>query len=330
MTMKWASQRRQAILWMALASATHFAGYEWARNAVLALFTSNHHGFSSSAAMPLAVGCISPMSIMLLMLYTRLLKHGGPRYAVRTSTLLCVAVILVGGLALNTVSACVETSFYCQHFSRAISFALIVIQSSFVQLLSVQHWSFLGSVIQTTGDAARWFAPIAGIGSLSSTIAACAVSPLVDSLGLSNLLIAGSFIIALSAYCADTAYEIAQDNGFEPKKEEQTKPTLNRQESSLLDKKSLWKTARSLFARVPVLAALRNEVLISQCISSLVSFLCVLKLKESVPDDSNRARRTGNVSSFAVYDSIMMLLCSSLTVCCICLVCFRATPLLVL
>jgi len=295
MVMKWRSPKGEAVLWMALASATHYSGYEFARNAVLALFTSERTGFRSSAAMPLAVGCISPFSIGLLWLYTRLLKRGGPRYAVRTSTLLCFATISAAGLALNTVSACVEESLICQHLSRAISFAMIVIQSSFVQLLSVQHWSFLGSIVQTTEDGARWFAPIAGIGSISSTLAACAVSPLVDTLGLPTLMIAGSFIIAISAYCADAAYEVAQTHGFEPKKEIKKTPQISREDSAL-KQNSLWKTAGSLFARVPVLAAIRNEVLISQCISSLVSFLCVLKLKESIPDDADRARRTGNVS----------------------------------
>lgn len=297
MTMKWRSPKGEATLLMAAASALHYAGYEWARNAVLALFTSERTGFRSSAAMPLAVGCISPVSIGLLWLYTRLLKRGGPRYAVRTSTLLCFATISVGGLMLNTFSACVDESSVCQHLSRVISFAMIVIQSSFVQLLSVQHWSFIGSIfVETTDDGARWFAPIAGLGSISSTIAACAVSPLVDILGLPTLMIAGSCIIALSAYCADAAYEIAQANGFEPKKEPK-KDRLSREDSAL-KQKSLWLTARNLFRRVPVLAALRNEVLISQCISSLVSFLCVLKLKESIPDDVNRARRTGNVRLF--------------------------------
>jgi hypothetical protein len=299
MVMKWRSPKGEAVLLMALASATHYAGYEFARNAVLALFTSNQTGFRSSAAMPLAVGCISPMSIVLLWLYTRLLNHGGPRYAVRSSTLLCFAIMACAGLMLNTVGDCVEESLVCQHLSRGISFAMIVIQSSFVQLLSVQHWSFLGSIIQTTDDGARWFAPIAGIGSISSTVAASAVSLLVDSLGLPTLLIAGSFIIAISAFCADAAYEVAQTHGFEPKKELK-KEAISREDSSLLKQKSLWRTARNLFARVPVLAALRNEVLISQCISSLVSFLCVLKLKESLPHDADRARRTGNVSSLFI------------------------------
>jgi ATP/ADP translocase len=299
--MKWRSPKGEATLLMALASACHYAGYEFARNAVLALFTSERTGFKSSAAMPLAVGCISPISIALLWLYTRLLNRGGPRYAIRTTTLFCFATISVAGLMLNTVNTCVDESTVCRQLSRIVSFSMIVIQSSFVQLLSVQHWSFLGSILQTT-DAKWAIAPIAGLGSITSTLAACAVSPLVDILGLPTLMITGSFVIAISAYCADAAYDLAETNGFEPKKE--TK--LSKQDSSSLSTTSLLATARNLFARVPVLAALRNEVLISQCLSSLVSFLCVLKLKEAIPDDANRARRTGN--SYAVISAVSGIL----------------------
>ena len=174
--MKWRSPKGEATLLMALASATHYAGYEFARNAVLALFTSERTGFKSSAAMPLAVGCISPVSIALLWLYTRLLNRGGPRYAIRTTTLFCFATISVAGLMLNTVNTCVDESTVCRQLSRIVSFAMIVIQSSFVQLLSVQHWSFLGSIFQTT-DAKWAFAPIAGLGiHYFDTSSLCSVS----------------------------------------------------------------------------------------------------------------------------------------------------------
>lgn len=54
--------------------------------------------------------------------------------------------------------------------SRALVFLLFVYQNSSVQLLYTQHWSFLGSVL-TEQEGAVWFAPIAGLGSVSSTLA---------------------------------------------------------------------------------------------------------------------------------------------------------------
>jgi hypothetical protein len=78
-------------------------------------------------------------------------------------------------------------------------------------------------------------------------------------------------------------------NGFDPKQEISKEP--NKQKESLV------RSARSLFARVPILGALCSEVLISQCATSLVSFLFLLKGKELIVNDADRARWTGNVSS---------------------------------
>jgi hypothetical protein len=121
----------------------------------------------------------------------------------------------IAGLVLNRVEYCVTDLSICHNLSRAVSFSILVMQSGFVYLISSQHWSFLGSV-QSKQDGARSFAPIAGIGSISSTVAAFAVSPLVNLLGLPNLLIAAAFLLAISAYCGDMAYEVAYKvgNGF--------------------------------------------------------------------------------------------------------------------
>jgi hypothetical protein len=78
-------------------------------------------------------------------------------------------------------------------------------------------------------------------------------------------------------------------NGFDPKKEISKEP--------IKQKDSLVHSARILFVRVPILGALCSEVLISQCATSLVSFLFLLKGKELILDDADRARWTGNVSS---------------------------------
>jgi hypothetical protein len=113
--------------------------------------------------------------------------------SLRRTTLTCVAIMTTAGLVLNSVDSFVLDSPLCRNISRTISFSMLVIQSGFVYLLSSQHRSFLGSV-QSKEEGARWFAPIAGIGSISSTVAAFAVSPLVNVLGLPILLIAASFL----------------------------------------------------------------------------------------------------------------------------------------
>ena len=62
------------------------------------------------------------------------------------------------------------------------------------------------------------------------------------------------------------------------------------------NEKCLIRTASNLFSRVPVLSSLCTEVLVSQCVSSMINFLFVLKVQEYIPNDEERARWTGNVS----------------------------------
>jgi hypothetical protein len=51
---------------MALASAIHFAGYEYARTATLTLVTSERTGFSNSSIVPFSLGFVSPISLVML------------------------------------------------------------------------------------------------------------------------------------------------------------------------------------------------------------------------------------------------------------------------
>lgn len=83
-------------------------------------------------------------------------------------------------------------------------------QSANVQFLYTQHWSFLGSIL-TPEEGKVWFAPIAGIGSITSTLAASHVSIMVEKIGLIGLLCAAGLIIGSSAIFADAAYKVAKE-----------------------------------------------------------------------------------------------------------------------
>jgi len=63
--------KARSVVCMALASAIHFSGYEYARTGTLTLITSDRAGFSNSSVVPLAMGCVSPVSLILLWVSTR-------------------------------------------------------------------------------------------------------------------------------------------------------------------------------------------------------------------------------------------------------------------
>jgi hypothetical protein len=144
-------------------------------------------------------------------MYTHLLEKEGPRIALRKSTLICAGNLIVGGLIMGyTESRAGEESRLLQNVSRICIFLLFVSQNAFVQLLFTQHWAFLGSLGRGKKEGSAWFAPVAGIGSLSSTLAASAVGSMADAFTLPGLLIFASIIMLASGAAADFAYTMAE------------------------------------------------------------------------------------------------------------------------
>lgn len=145
-----------------------------------------------------------------------------------------------------------------------------------------------------------WFAPIAGLGSMASTMAALGVQPVVKRYGLTGSLWASSLFLLASCYAADKAYRIALRHDFEPNscQNKHTKPTQPRQHlQQLCDKSSthsdsLVEMSLRLFERVPILASLCVEVLTCQSVSAIINFLFMLKVRECITDDHHRANWT--------------------------------------
>ena len=347
------SNRGKSVICMSLSLAIHLGGYELSRSTVMALFTSDKLGFGHGkegglSALPMAVGCVSPFSVALLWFYASTLDRGGPSYALRTHTLICAGTQIVSGWVLNSfndyvqimdddgVPSSVQQSDHVifgndvKSWSRPLLFILFVFQNAYVQLLYNQHWAFISTVL-TAEEGLRLFAPIAGLGSIGSTLAAGLVSVFVERMGLIGLLhLAGASYI-VSALLADAAFEMARVGGFAPnkynKKEEDTEDVTTRENSMPLasaistptqsatskgvytaveqsakspstsvkyNNGNMFQQANALFQRVPVLGALFLEVVVSQCLSSLVNFIYLYKLKSTITDDSQRAGWSGN------------------------------------
>lgn len=199
------SPKIRSIMDMAMASSLHFAGFELARMGTMALFTSGRTGFNSPAAAPFCTACVSPVSLMVLWAYTSSLERRGPRQSLWYSTLAFGLLLATSSLFIYALEPYVDQHQVYRDLARMVIFGLSVCQNALVQLLYTQHWSFLGSICPQV-----WFAPIAGLGSVASTLAALAVSPLVDRVGLTGLLFASSWFLVASAMFGDHAYRIAQ------------------------------------------------------------------------------------------------------------------------
>jgi hypothetical protein len=141
-------------------------------------------------------------------LYARVLDYSGPSMALKYCHISFAVILIVGGLFLQSIDSVLEPHNIYHQISKWFLFGLFVLENGFVQLLFTQHWAFMSSV-QTREEAAVWFAPIAGMGSIASTAAAFTVAPLIDYMGLAALLTLAGISMCVSAFFAMDAYKLA-------------------------------------------------------------------------------------------------------------------------
>jgi ATP/ADP translocase len=268
----------KSVLFMAVAMACHYLGYSLARPITVALFTSSSTGYKGfAAAFPFAMAFVSPAALLLLVGYSNVLERYGPRGALMKSTLFCSLIVSLSASAISLFSS---TGFMVGSIPavKLISGPLFIFREAYVQLLTSQYWSFMASVLSPS-QAAKWFGPIAGLTSIASAVAGLAVSPLVDRVGLSGALIGTGLMLLVSLVGANAAYEIAEKNGFSPT--DTRKKAKSAPGEVDIHKAGMIKKATLLFARVPVLWALFQEILASQGLATLLN-VCFVALQFGV------------------------------------------------
>jgi hypothetical protein len=205
--------RLSAVCYMTAANALHMAAYEFGRSATMTLFTSDLTGFSRPSAITFATGLVSPFSIGLLWTHRRVFESLGPRKSVAVTTLVYSSLLLIATLVLQASPP--------RTLSQTTVLLLFVVKNGFVHLLMAQHWSFLTSLLQS--KVASWTPILAGMASVTSTLAGWAVSPVVELLsssspspakgtnaGLIGLLVLASVGVFSTAFLSDAAYAIAE------------------------------------------------------------------------------------------------------------------------
>lgn len=292
----------------------HFGGYEFFRNSVLALFTSEEFGFAHPAAYPLANGLISPFSLVLLWGYGQQLNRNGPRKTLYNTTLFSILFIAASSLILQLCHASSTFSFAAavavpRVFHQAIIGITFLFQSSYQYLLYTQQGSFVGSVL-TPQEGAQWFATLAGCSSLLSSICGCMIPFMLPNTGLLGLMASTCITLTLCLWCSDRAYILAQEHGFDPAEAETkaapAKPRDDKTKDSDNDnnKNNNSKTTDTvgdtirLFQRVPTLAALMCEVLTFQSLNTILNVAFVRGTRSEIPNDMHRSAYTSRFFSY--------------------------------
>jgi ATP/ADP translocase len=290
---------------MALGMAFHYLGYSLARPITVALFTSKSTGYPNSpGAFPFAMAFVSPVSLILLLSYGHVLEKYGPRGALSRSTLGCAVTIFLAaaGIYFSEQSGATLWGIPATKF---ISGPLFVFRESYVQLLTSQYWSFMASVL-TPNQSAKWFAPIAGLTSISSVVGGTAVSLLSGHFNLSGTLACTALALVVSLVATGAAYTIAEKNGFSPERQQMKKSKIKATVKKSEKSAGLFEKATNLFQRVPVLRALFLEILASQGLATLLNICFVASVGKTIPDDTVRAGWVGNF--YALINVFSMIL----------------------
>jgi len=250
--------------------------------------------------MTLAMACSSPFSmIVLYFAYGRMLNRYGPRKTLCLDILLSSFVFAMSSFYLHIIDFPIENEK--QTFREPTSilpmmiFFLFMYQNSYVGLLQTQYWSFIGSLL-SPAEGKVYFAPISGVSSITSTIAAAMVSRIVVKVGLQGLLMGGALSLIASAFLADKAYQISEEHGFDPSihiTNKKTTKKIKQEQSKPNNHIGIIQTTKDLFSRVPTLSALFCEVITCGFLSSLLNFMFVFQLKETIPEDFMRAGYSG-------------------------------------
>lgn len=298
----------RSVLCMAVAMSLHYLGYSFARPTTVALFTSKVTGYGgAAAALPLAMAFISPLSLLLLVGYGRVLDRHGPRGALTRTTVFCSTVLCSASLLILFLQN-QDWELFSIPLVKFISGPLFLFRESYVALLTSQYWSFLASVL-TPSQSSKWFAPIAGLTSFTSIIAGLGVSNVVKTVGLPGALLGTAGMLLLSIIFTNSAYSIADKHGFNPA-DEHFEKHAEEQKSKLAGKATeeigMVEKASKLFKRVPQLGALFMEILASQGLATLLNVCFVVKLSNAIPDDVERAGWMGKF--FALINIISMTL----------------------
>ena len=279
--------RLQSILYMGGAMSLHFGGYEFFRNACLALFTSTQYGFRSPAAFPLANGLVSPFSLLLLWFYSQQLFQRGPRVALRSTTIMSIVVILASSGLLQVC----HSANLPAYVGQVIIGLTFLFQNSYQYLLYTQQWSFAGSVL-TPDEGSRWFPALAGFSSVICSITSSLVPYILPYSGILGLMALTSITLLGSCILGDMAYSLSQTHGFDPAQHMQQQQRSKKAKDADSKEGRLGR-AISLFRRVPTLTVLFLEVISFQSLSTILNVAFVRTLKQQIPVDVERAGYSG-------------------------------------
>ena len=267
-------------------------------------------------AFPLMNAIVTPLSILLLYIYTKQLDVHGPKLTLHKFTKTCITFVAVSSMVLWQCSFWSNGSaltsplhvLLVQSIRRIVIALMFLFNNCYVFMIASQQWSFVDSIV-TPNEGAQWFGVMTGICSVLCTISAGIIPYILPYTGLIGMYSITAAMLYGTLLCGDKAYTIAEQNGFDPalqQNERKKKKAEQQQQAQLLNKissksksgdgskkSSRVSDAITLFRRVPTLRALLLEGVSFQSLGTILSVAMIRALKVHIPDDITRSAYTG-------------------------------------
>eukprot|EP00956_Cyclotella_meneghiniana_P032081 scaffold86517_cov72-Cyclotella_meneghiniana.AAC.2 len=225
----------------------------------MALFTSNTLGFglleSHASYYTLAMTCVSPMSMVLLLGYGRLLDAKGPKKALNSYAHLLYAQMWS---FLGSIFTPSQAGTYYSYVAGISSIASMIAGASVSRIVT---WTGVPGLL--------------GVASFAL---------------LGTMILASKAYLLAENYGFDPSLEIQRKTEEKKTASKQSNSEEKETKSNILLQ---IKEGSSLFRRVPVLAALFFETITFQSLCTVLNTSLVTQLKNAVPDDPSRAAWTG-------------------------------------
>ena len=137
----------------------------------------------------------SPLSGLVLYLYTKSIKKFGTKFTLRISFVSCIFILALVAIYARSMKGII---------GKIVIVFFYAFREIYVSLLSSQLWAFIaGSLNKSTSS---YIVSFSGIVSVASAVGGCCIEQLVAYGGIQTLLSASLLSVVCSALCAEAAY----------------------------------------------------------------------------------------------------------------------------
>lgn len=237
----------------------------------------------------------SPISAIILYLYTNSIKRHGPYLTLLISNIVCVGFFTYVTFFLPTLHGNMGKYSVLLYYS---------FREIYVTLLSTQQWSFIATVLNKSKSS--HMVKYSGLISIASAIGGLLVEHIVKFGGVQYLLYMSLLATVLSWLLDEIAYAMVVDHNAACTKVLLQRAEIKKSAMNKHARNNFWIAAGQLIYKTDTLRILFFEAIIHQLCANMLNITFHDGLRKSIPDSSLRAVVVGRF--FASVNTIACVL----------------------